>query len=277
MAKYFYNKEKAILSDTTINQLRERQENTLLGQEERKRQIREAATQKNIPLNHIEGRILLIVDPEQKEYHTFSNGITIAHKRNFNNLDQKHTQQVLGTIVSAENIPAGALALFHHNCLHEVNHVHDHGFLTQEELAAGIKIISIREEECYLWKMPGETEWQPAKNFCIAERVFKPYEGLIHGILPTKIENVLYVKTGEFAGNVLHTVKATDFPIIFVNESGQEETIIRCRHFEDGSNYDREELIAVSHTLTEKLYAGDLLVGINPEDAKQVEISAYCD
>jgi hypothetical protein len=227
-------------------------------------------------LKAVSGRVVILVDPEQKNYWTFKDGTTIRYERNFNNLDNKHTQQVLGTVVDAEHIPKGAMCLFHHNCLHPVNEIFNHNQLSGEDIASGVKVISIREEEAYLWKMPGDKEWQPAKNFCIALRVFKPYNGLIKGIEPTKVENMLYIKTGEYAGRIVRTLKACDFPIIFRNEEGVEETIIRCRHFEEEYN-DREELVGIDEGMTAKLYAGDLLIGIEPKDAQTIEITAYAD
>lgn len=215
------------------------------------------------------GRILLLVDTEQKNYHTFSFGLTIRRERKYNDFDRKNTEQVLGTIIDADGIPKGALALFHHNCLHAVNEIFNHGQLSGDDIASGIKVISVREEEVYLWKMPDEAEWKPAKNFCIAERVFIPYKGLIFGIEHTKINDVLYLKTGDLAGKVVRTLKACDFPIIFRNEQGVDETIIRCRHSEDDT-FDREEIICIDHDLTEKLYAGELLIGIEPKDAKKL-------
>ena len=88
--------------------------------------------------------------------------------------------------------------------------------------------------------------------------MFKPYNGVIEGISPTIIKNVLYLTSGEFAGKVCHTVKAADYSIIFRNELGVDETIIRCRHFEN-EDHEREELIAVDGYMTDMVNSGCLL------------------
>lgn len=215
----------------------------------------------------IEGRVVIKVDVEQKNFTTFKDGTTIRIERDFNNLDKKYTQQVLGEVVDAEYIPTGALVLFHHNAIHDVNVVFDHGKLSGEAVSSGVKIISITEGECFFWKKKAAETWNPMKNFCTALRVFEPYNGFIEGIEPKLIPNVLYLSSGEYKGKVMQVVKAADYEITFRNESGIDEKIIRCRHFEDEDN-DREELIGVRHDLTEKVSRGALLVGISPSDAK---------
>jgi hypothetical protein len=142
------------------------------------------------------GRVVCRVDLEQKNYHTFSSGETIRLERDFNNFDRKYTQQVLGEVVSADYIPEGSLLLFNHNSLHPVNEIFNHGILSGEDIASGVKIFSIPEAECYLWKAPGSSTWNPTKGFATGERVFRPYEGIIQNIEPKKIEDVLYVTSG---------------------------------------------------------------------------------
>jgi hypothetical protein len=93
---------------------------------------------------------------------------------------------------------------------------------------------------------------------------------LLVDIDPKKIQNVLWIKTGEYANNVARTLIACDFPVIFRNEKGVEETLIRCRHFEDQYNDEREELIAIDHHLTKRVLSGDLLVGIDEKTAKTI-------
>jgi hypothetical protein len=225
-------------------------------------------------LKAVSGRVLIKVDVEQKNHHTFSNGTTIKLERNYDNFDKKQTNQVLGEVLDAEHIPTGAMVLFHHNAIHEVNEVFNHSKLSGEEIASGFKILSIAESEVFLWKLIGVDEWLPAKNFCIAERVWEPYKGVIAGIPPTKIKNVLFIKTGELEGRVVRTLHACDFPIMFVNEKGKEQTIIRCRHFEDEDN-EREEIVAIDHTLTERLYNQELLIGIDALSAKPFGIPVY--
>jgi len=227
-------------------------------------------------LKYVKDRIICRVDTEQKNHHTFENGQTIRVERGFDNFDRKHTEQVLGEVVSSESIPLGAMVLFNHNSLHQVNEIFNHSNISGADIASGIKMFSIPETECYLWKMEGEDEWHPTKGFVIADRVFQPYNGIIEGIPPTRVKNVLYIKTGEFAGKVAHVLKASDYEIVFRNEKGVEERIIRCRHFEDQC-HEREEIVAINHELTDKVESGELLVGLTPSSAKSIQITAYAD
>jgi len=227
---------------------------------------------KNTTIKHTEGRIIVKADKDGKNWHTFSDGSKIRIERDWNNLDNKHTKQVLGEVVSAEHVPTGAMLLFHHNCIHPVNQIFNYSQLSGEEATTGVELFSFREEECYLWKMPKEEEWKPTKGFATALRVFEPYKGTFAGIPNEKIKEVLYITSGEYKGHVCHTLKSCDMPIIFNNEQGVEETIIRCRHFEDEIENEREELIAVSEYLTDKVNNGELYVGITEKDCKPINI-----
>ena len=75
-----------------------------------------------------------------------------------------------------------------------INVVFDSDLLTKEEQLAGFKVISIKESECYLWKEKGAETWLPLKGFCTALRVFEPYKGVLVGIEPKLIKNVLYIR-----------------------------------------------------------------------------------
>ena len=110
---------------------------------------------------------------------------------------------------------------------------------------------------------------KPLKNYEFALRVFVPYTGLIDGIPPTKIENVLYITTGKLKGKVVGTLKASDYQIIYQEQNGREGNLIRVRHSED-ENFDREEIIYIHHEHTEKVQSGELWVGIETTDAKPI-------
>jgi hypothetical protein len=218
----------------------------------------------------LKDRVVIKVDVEQKNNTTFSDGTTIRLERDYNNLDRTYVSQVLGEVIDSEYIKKGALVLFHHNSIHDVNTVFDSDILTPEEEKAGFKIISIPDSECFLWKEKGEKEWHPMKNFCTALRVFKPYKGVLQGIKPTLIKNVLYLLTGEYEGKICHTLKAVDYQITFRNEKGVDESFIRCRHFEDDWN-EREELIAIADDLIKQVKQGKLLIGLSDEDCKSLK------
>lgn len=224
-------------------------------------------------MKHVQGRIIVKADKDGKNWHTFSNGQRIRLEREYDNLDRKHTSQVLGEVISGEGLPAGAMILFHHNAMHPVNQIFNHTALNGEELASGVQVYSIPETECYLWKMTGEQKWKPLKGFATALRVFKPYEGFIEGVLPEKMNNILYITSGELKGKVCRTLKACDMPIIFNNEQGVEETIIRLRHFEGDELNEREEVIAIDNTLTKMVKSGKLLVGIDHNQCEKLTSS----
>lgn len=221
-------------------------------------------------LKNVEGRIVVKADKDGKNWHTFSDGKKIRLERDYNNLDYKYTKQVLGEVVSADDVPTGAMLLFHHNCIHPVNQILNHSKLSGEEITSGVEIFSFSTDECYLWKMPGDKEWKPLKGFATALRVFEPYLGVLQNIPHKKIENILYLTSGNLKGNVCHTLKACDMPIIFNNDEGIEETIIRCRHFED-EEHEREEIVAINHDLTKKVENGSLYVGVTEKDCKPIK------
>lgn len=213
-------------------------------------------------------RVIVKVDTDAKNSFTFQDGTKIRLERDYNNMDRKYTQISQGEVIHSEYIPEGAVILFHHNGSHDVNKVFNYKALSGEETASTVKYFSIPEAMCYLWKMPGG-EWQPLKDFATGLRVFKPYTGVISGIPPTLIKNVLYLTSGEYKGIVCHTVRAADYQVIFQGDNVREESVIRCRHFENEES-DREELIAISHDLTQQVNEGKLLVGITLSDAKPI-------
>lgn len=219
-------------------------------------------------LSHVNGRVLVRADKEQKNGFTMSNGVEIKVIRNVNNFDNAYTQQTIAEVVSSEDIPTGALVLFHFNALHEVNEVVGHKALSGEDIASGIKIYAVPIAECYLWKKVGDAGWNPLPGFILVERVFKPYGGLIQGVDPTEMKDTFFVKTGELSGHVVNTLKACDFRIHFRNEFGKDEQFLRVRHYPEYNK--REEVICVRNDLTKKVHSGELLVGVNLSTAKKI-------
>ncbi len=221
-------------------------------------------------LKHVSKRIVVRVDMQQKNYQTFADGTVIRLERDYNNLDRKYTQQVLGTVLDSEYIPKGAFVLFHHNSLHETYEVFNHSSLSGEDIASGIKIFSIMERDCFFWKNPNEKEWNPTKDYATALRVFKPYIGSLQGIEPTLIKDTLYVTSGNYKGCVVKTEKACDYQITFRNENGVDENIIRFRP--DGIEEDQREpeAIAIMEDMSQKVKEGELLIGLTKTDCKKL-------
>lgn len=222
------------------------------------------ALQEECNLKHTFGRIIVRVNIEEKNYHTFSDGTKIRRERQFNDFNRRVTQPVQGIVISGENIPTGSEILVFHNSFHDTNKI-----FSYKSQSPDIQYFSIPEYDCYAWRNE-QGGMQPMTNFEFGLRIFKPYEGMIIGQPPTQIKDVLYITTGELKGQVVHTLIASDYEIIYQNTDGKEGQIIRIRHSED-HNFDREEVTAFSHTLTEEVSHGTLRLGITPKDCKTLK------
>lgn len=220
-------------------------------------------------MKHVEGRVVVSIDMELKNHHTFSDGTKIKLERDYENLNKRQTMPTNAIVISSEYIPKGAEILIHHNSSHDSNRVFDHSNLSGKTEASDVKYFSIPEAECFAWR--NGVEWQPLKGFELALRVFKPYDGLLLGIEPTLIEDVLYVTTGNLKGLVVKTLKACDYQIVYQESNGQEGNIIRFRANGDGVKKYEPEAIAVLHELTDQVNEGRLLVGITISDAKPIK------
>lgn len=219
-------------------------------------------------LKSVSGRVVVVVDVQAKNWHTFENGVKIRRERDFNDFNRRVTQPSNATVVSADNVPEGAEILISHNALHEVNRIYNYKKVSGKDEATDIRYYSLPETDCFAW-FDKEKGWQPMRNFAFGLRVFEPYKGTLMGIEPKKIKDVLYITTGELKGNVVLTLVASDYEIVFKGKEKNEERLIRCRHFENEDN-EKQEIIAISHSLTEKVNKGELLVGLEPLDAKKL-------
>jgi len=219
-------------------------------------------------LKHTTGRIVIQVDMNYKDSHRFESGEEIKLIRRVDNFDRKHTEPVNAIVISSENIQEGAEILIHHNSLHDSNRLFNHKPLSGSDIAADIKYFSIPELEVYLWRMSGE-EWKPVKGFATGLRVFEPYKGVIQGIPPKQLKDILYITSdGDLKGQVVMTLKASDYEVVFQDE-GRERRVIRLRH-SDTEDLEREEVQLIHHDFTKKVNKGDLLIGLTPSDAKQL-------
>jgi hypothetical protein len=213
-------------------------------------------------LNWVLDKIIISVDHESKNSHTFQSGMKIRLERDYNNLNRRETQPVNAIVVSGENIKPGSEILIHPNVTHDTNKIFNHTKLSGIVEGSNVKQYSVPSDKCYAWYDEEEFCWKPMAGFDFALRVYKPYIGPIEGIEPELIPDVLYATTGEFKGQVVHTLKACDYEIIFQGKNGQEERVIRFRHF-PGQDNDREEVIAVSDYLTNMVNNGNLLIGLS--------------
>lgn len=217
------------------------------------------------------GRLLIKCDRDFKNNHTFKDGTTIRLERNVNNLNHRETMPVQGTLLYPYmDAPLGSLIMFHHNSIHPSNEIFNHSELSGEEIASNIGLYSIPESECYLYLPPNTNKWLPIQGYAIGLRVFEPYKGILKGIPPKKMQNTLYVKTGIYKNKIVRTVKATDYEMVFRNQEGREERIIRFRTYYPDYN-DREEVLFVEEKLTSDLLKGKLLVGLTETDCEKID------
>lgn len=233
---------------------------------DKKRETSKEVIKDEVPLKWVEGRVIVKADLEYKNQVTFVNGTTIRLERKFNEFNRRITQPVNAIVVSAENIPTDAEILISHNALHDTNKIFSYKNLTD---TGDVKYYSLPETDCFAWRV-GEGEFQPTKNFEFGLRVYEPYKGIMEGIDATLVKDVLYITTGELKGQVVHTLKASDYTIIYQGNDGREKHLIRCRHFGKELN-EAEELVAISYSLTEKVKKSEFHIGLSEKDCKPLK------
>ena len=214
------------------------------------------------------GRVIIKIDLDAKNFHSFGDGTKIRIERQYDNFNMRYVKPVNATVVHAHGIEEGSDVLIHHNATHDTYRLFNYQKPT-EDASSDIKYYSIPEQECFFWRKPGSSTWNTLHNFATALRVFMPYNGPLQGIEPELVKNKLYVTSGEFAGNVCQVVNAADYQVIFQGDDGTEQFLIRIRHYENEYN-DREEIIGVDHELTNLVNQGIALVGYTKSDAKKI-------
>ena len=212
-------------------------------------------------------RVIIKVDLESKNSHTFKDGTKIKLERQYDNFNMRYVKPVNAEVVNAKDIPAGAEILIHHNATHDTYKIFNYQRPTAEA-SSDIQYFSIPIEECFMWREEKGSTWNALNNFITGLRIFEPYNGTLQGIDPSLIKNKIYVTSGELAGNVVGTVISSDYEIIYQNDDGTEGKIIRLRYYPEGN--DRNEVISVEHEYTERVNNGELLVGYSISDAKKI-------
>ncbi len=216
-------------------------------------------------------RVIIKVDLESKNSHTFKDGTKIKLERVYDNFNMRYVKPVNAEVVNADGIPAGSEILIHHNATHDTYKIFNYQRPTAEA-SSDMQYFSIPIEECFMWRTKKGSTWNALNNFITGLRIFEPYTGFLQGIEPTLVKNKIYVTSGELTGNVVGTVISSDYEIIYQDDDGTEGKIIRLRYYPEGN--DRNEVISIEHELTQKVINGDLLVGYNISDAaKLVTIS----
>jgi hypothetical protein len=225
---------------------------------------------KQAKLTHADGRIVIKVDIQYKNSWTFANGTKISLERKYDCFDKKYTQPVNAIVISAENIPEGCEILIHHNSVDETNKINDYKPLSGDDIASNIRYFSIPESEAFAWYDKESKQWLPIDGFDFALNVFKPYNGILHGVEPTQLKDTLLITTGEYKGQVVRTLKASNYNIIFQDTNGREGNLIRIRSSEDLKTKRECEIVALDHSLTDLYNKGGLLAGIKKLDAKPI-------
>jgi hypothetical protein len=264
--KYFDLIETAPLTASEISQIERRKQRKINQHANKIREISVEKLKEKVELKHTNGRVIISIDTEGKNSHTFSNGSKIYIGRQFNNLNRRETEPVNAIVISGEGINQGAEILIHPNAIIDSNKI----FSFKEDIS-DVKYYSIPKEQCYIWK-DENGEWKPFYGFVTALRVFEEYKGLLVGVEHKLIPNVLYITSGNLKGKVVHTLKACDYEIIFMGTNGVEERVIRCRHFENEVN-DREEIILIDADLTKKVKNNELLIGLSSSNAKKLNFT----
>ena len=213
-------------------------------------------------------RVIIKVDLESKNSHTFKDGTKIKLERVYDNFNMRYVKPVNAEVVDAKDIPTGAEILIHHNATHDTYKIFNYQRPTTEA-SSDIQYFSIPIEECFMWREGKGSIWNALNNFVTALRIFKPYKGMLQGIEPEVMNNKLYITSGELKGRAVNTVISSDYEIIYQNDDGTEGRIIRLRYYPDGN--DRNEIIAINDNMTELVESGELLVGYNKSDAKQLK------
>lgn len=276
MSKYFILNEGMEALSQTPHELEQERIESFKKRESRKTQLTELVKKEIPPLKNVEGKVIVQVDLQGKNWHTFEDGTKIRLERQFENLNRRETEPVNAIVVSAENIPIGSEILIHPNAPSDTNKIHNIKNVSNKLEETDISYYSIPDDQCFIWRDKNNV-WQPIYPYETALRVFKPYTGIVEWILPTMLKDTLYVTSGEYKGLVVATIKASDYCVVFQDTNGRENQIIRFRPNGDERTKREPEAIAILHHETELVNRGDLFVGISDKDAKPIQINAYAD
>lgn len=263
---FVFNTSKSPLSRQDISDSETRKENVLKAGDENRFSANENILLERDDIKGFPGRVIIKINDKSKDFHTFQSGLKIRRERRFNNFNVRETNPVNAIVIDSTYIPSGSEILINPNAIHESYRIYDYKNDTSD-----ISYYSIREEECFAYF---DNEWQPLKNFEFGLRVYRPHEGIISNIQPTKLKDVLFVTTGSLKGNVVVTLSSCDYEIVFMDKTGREGNIIRFRHSEN-RDFEREEVVAINNRLTEDVMRGNLYVGISANDCCPLDIGKF--
>lgn len=217
-------------------------------------------------LKHVDGKIVVAIDVEKKNWHQFEDGTKIRIERKYDNFNMRHVNPVNAIVVSGDNLLEGAEIIVHHNCVHPTNLINNFHSLSGDAQASDIKYYSISENEAFAWH--DGNEWQPLKGYAFALRIFKGYKGILEGIEPTLIKDVLWIVNGEYKHKACITLKASDYQLVFQDRNNKEGNIIRLRSEDNPKDQRESEIVAIHNQYTQMILNNELLVGLTKSDAK---------
>jgi len=283
--KYHYDKSKVLVSQEDILEF-EKKGQTVLSKvaSEVEKANKKISEHDDSDLMPVKGRVIVKLDMEGKNTHTFNSGLKIRLERQYNNLNRRETEPVNAIVVNGEGLENGDEILIHHNSCHPVNQIFNYLALSSDEKESTIKYFSILEEECFLYRKKDSSTWNVCKGWATALRIYNPYKGTLTGIEPTQVKNILWITSGAFKNMACHVVKHCEYEIIYQGIDGKEERVIRIRNFTDkitGLKFksfisvkqenEREEIIGIDNEITDKVKNGKLLIGVEPNKAVKYE------
>lgn len=216
------------------------------------------------------GRCIISVDMDYKNSHQLTEGVKIRLERDVENLNKRYTAAVNATIMYAENIPIGAEVIINHNATHDTNRIFELEDLDGDIIASEIRYFSIPEMDCYIYREENDEEWKPCKNFALGLRVFEPYTGIIIGGKHKELKNFIYITSNcELKGQVVKTLHASLYEMVFNDRNFREKRLIRIRHSQD-PNFQREEVEFAMPEMTKMVEKGELYIGLNADEAKKL-------
>ena len=220
-------------------------------------------------------RVLIEVDITQRNTYRFDNGTELIMFPKTNEFDRRKWMPVSGLVISSDSIPCQSEILVEHNSLEPVNAVVEY-----ENSNPNIKMYSVPEMECYAWRLPDQDRWHATKYYAIAERLFKPYAGILQNIKPERIKNTLLILSGELKGNVVHILKDGEYEIIYQDRNGKPNQLLvtfnaPAEEIGDMVVDAKQEVIAIDYFLTEKWLNGELYAGLTPDHAKPYEYGRH--
>ena len=264
MSKYFYDKNIQLVNQQ--DEIKVFDDNI---SQSLKTKVLKEKNKKVAQLKAPKGRVIISVDLDYKNSHQLTKDIKIRLERDVEQLNYRIKMPTNATIIYAENIPIGAEVIINHNATHPVNLINDFDDFDGDLISSEIAYFSIPETDCYIWRMDGETEWKPCKNFIIGERVYKKYDGLLEDVKGEELKNYLYVTSeGKFKGKIVKTLHAALYQMHFQEKNGRESSLIRCRHFPDEEDNPREEIIAIDNEKTKLKKEGKIICGLSYDTAK---------